>query len=78
MLRYSCGKDTLKGIKKGDLPNPLKEIGMAIALCRDNAGIWNVDPDRIIVNGYSAGGHLCAMACTRYEAIARSICRRAD
>lgn len=78
VLRYSCGKDTLKGIKKGDLPNPLKEIGMAIALCRDNAGIRNVDPDRIIVNGYSAGGHLCAMACTRYEAIARSICRRAD
>ena len=76
VLRYSCGADILKGVKKGGLPNPLQEIGRAIALCRDNAEKWNVDPNRIIVNGYSAGGHLCALACTQYGTIAQSIGRQ--
>ena len=51
VLRYSCGHDAA-GFA------PLKELSWAIGHIRENAQDWNVDPDKIIVCGFSAGGHL--------------------
>lgn len=51
VLRYSTGYDAA-GFA------PLKEVSWAIGYIRDNADKWNVDPEKIAVCGFSAGGHL--------------------
>lgn len=53
VLHYSVGKDAV-GCK------PLKEASQAIALMRENAKAWHLDPDKIASIGFSAGGHLAA------------------
>lgn len=37
---------------------PLKEVSWAIGHIREHAEEWNVDPEKIAVCGFSAGGHL--------------------
>lgn len=51
VLRYSTGKEAA-GFK------PLEEVDWAIGYIRENAQTWNIDPEKIIVCGFSAGGHL--------------------
>lgn len=51
VLNYSLGWDA-KGFQ------PLKEMDWAISLIREHAKEWNVDPDKILSCGFSAGGHL--------------------
>jgi acetyl esterase/lipase len=41
-------------------PQPLIDAVRAINIMRENAEAWNVDPDKIAVSGFSAGGHLAA------------------
>lgn len=41
---------------------PLQDAQRAIRLVRHHAGEWQIDPHRIGVLGFSAGGHLTAMA----------------
>ena len=43
---------------------PLQDAQRAISLMRSRAREWNIDPDRIGIMGFSAGGHLSAMALT--------------
>lgn len=43
-------------------PVPLQDAQRAIQLVRSRAAQWKVDPDRIGILGFSAGGHLSAMA----------------
>ena len=45
---------------------PLQDAQAAIALVRGNAGKWNVDPSRVGIMGFSAGGHLAATASTHF------------
>jgi acetyl esterase/lipase len=45
----------------------LSDIKRAIRLVRSRAREWGVDPERIGVMGFSAGGELAAMAATRYD-----------
>ena len=51
VLKYSCGHQAA-GFA------PLKEVSWAIGYIRENAENWNIDPDKIAVCGFSAGGHL--------------------
>lgn len=37
---------------------PLKEVSWAIGYLRENADAWHIDPEKIAVCGFSAGGHL--------------------
>jgi len=37
---------------------PLKEVSWAIGYIREHAQEWNIDPEKIAVCGFSAGGHL--------------------
>ena len=51
VLRYSVGKDA------ADFA-PLKELSWVIGYIRENAASWHIDPNKIAVCGFSAGGHL--------------------
>lgn len=46
----------------------LSDIKRALRLVRSRASEWGVDPERIGVMGFSAGGELAALASTRYDA----------
>jgi acetyl esterase/lipase len=46
---------------------PLQDAQRAIQLVRQNAAAWSVDPNKIGVMGFSAGGHLAATASTHFE-----------
>ncbi len=45
----------------------LQDVQRALRLVRANAGKWNVEPGKIGVLGFSAGGSLSARAETRYS-----------
>lgn len=60
VLRYVCGK----GAKA---PNPLLDAAAAIAHVRLNADKYNIDPNRIAVIGFSAGGHLAGFIATQWH-----------
>ncbi|HVC95389.1 MAG TPA: alpha/beta hydrolase, partial [Pirellulales bacterium] len=49
-------------------PAPLKDAQRAIRLVRARAGEWKVDPRRIGILGFSAGGHLASTAGTHFDA----------
>ena len=49
-------------------PVPLQDAQRAMRLVRLNAPDWQVDPKRIGVMGFSAGGHLAATLGTHYDA----------
>ncbi|MFT4092869.1 MAG: alpha/beta hydrolase [Niabella sp.] len=46
---------------------PLQDAERAIQLVRVNAREWGVDPKKVGIMGFSAGGHLAASLSTRYE-----------
>jgi acetyl esterase/lipase len=48
------------GNERSAYPRPLLELAKTVALVRRHAEEWRVDPDRIAVAGFSAGGHLAA------------------
>ncbi|MFC2081400.1 alpha/beta hydrolase [Bacteroidota bacterium] len=45
----------------------LNDIQRGIRVIRGMAGKWKLDPDKLGVIGFSAGGSLCARASTRYS-----------
>lgn len=47
---------TLKAV----FPAALKDLSDSVCILRDNANPWLIDSDKIIVCGFSAGGHLAA------------------
>lgn len=46
---------------------PLQDAQRAVSLARSKASEWNIDPNRIGILGFSAGGHLSATASTNYD-----------
>lgn len=54
ILDYTC--------YPGDMSNfrSLRELGEAVCLLRERSGEWRIDPSKIAVLGFSAGGHLAA------------------
>lgn len=48
------------------LPVPLLDARRAIELVRARAQDYQIDPNRIVVIGFSAGGHLAALAGTQF------------
>jgi acetyl esterase/lipase len=46
---------------------PLQDAQQAIKTVRERAAEWKIDPEKIGVMGFSAGGHLAATAGTHYD-----------
>jgi acetyl esterase/lipase len=46
---------------------PLQDAQRTLGVVRSHANDWHVDPDRIGVLGFSAGGHLAAAVSNNYE-----------
>lgn len=46
---------------------PLQDAQRAIQLVRERAAEWNIQPNKIGIMGFSAGGHLAATAGTHYD-----------
>ncbi len=44
----------------------LQDALRAVRLARANAKEWNVNPDKIALMGFSAGGNLCARVCSSF------------
>lgn len=50
VLRYS--------VLPNGFPVSLLELARSVAIVRERANEWNIDPDKILLCGFSAGGHL--------------------
>ncbi|MDR3636311.1 MAG: alpha/beta hydrolase [Isosphaeraceae bacterium] len=46
---------------------PLQDAQRALSIIRSHAQDWRLDPDRIGILGFSAGGHLSASAMTHFD-----------
>jgi acetyl esterase/lipase len=64
VLYYRLPEDSAQIEKKYA---PLQDAQSAIALVRKNAVKWNVDPAKVGIMGFSAGGHLAATASTHFN-----------
>lgn len=59
VLRYSLVPNTF--------PCALYELAWAVNYVRENAKKWDANPDRVIVGGFSAGGHVAASLATMWQ-----------
>jgi acetyl esterase/lipase len=57
---------------------PLEDAQRAVGLVRHRAAGWNLDPKRIGVLGFSAGGHLVAALSTNFETRTYDVVDEAD
>lgn len=63
VLKYRLPSDE---IMKDKSIGPLQDAQEAIRTVRRHAKEWNIDPAKIGIMGYSAGGHLASTASTHY------------
>ena len=61
VLHYSVGSKIERPL------DPLYQASLAIAHIRDNAEKYNINPDRVFVVGFSAGGHLAGSLATLWN-----------
>ncbi|MFZ0452190.1 MAG: alpha/beta hydrolase [Ignavibacteriaceae bacterium] len=64
VLKYRLPSDS---IMKDKTIGPLMDAQKAMRIIRGNAEKWNINPDKIGVTGFSAGGHLASTLCTHYN-----------
>ena len=64
ILKYRLPNDT---IMKNKTTGPLQDLQEAIRIVRRRAAEWNIDPTKIGVIGFSAGGHLASTISTRFN-----------
>lgn len=64
VLKYRLPNEELLVDKK---IGPLQDALQAIKHVRENATHWGVDPSKVGIMGFSAGGHLASTAATHYE-----------
>ncbi len=64
VLKYRLPNDSIMTDKK---IGPLQDAQQAIKFVRENAGKWGIDPKKIGIMGFSAGGHLASTAATHFE-----------
>ncbi len=64
ILKYRLPSDTIMQNKS---IGPLQDAQKAMRLVRRNAKKWNLDPNKIGIMGFSAGGHLASTLSTHYN-----------
>jgi acetyl esterase/lipase len=50
---------------------PLEDVQKAMSILRENATSWHINPKKIGVMGFSAGGHLASTLLTHFDSISR-------
>jgi acetyl esterase/lipase len=63
VLKYRLPDDSTMVDKK---TGPLQDLQQALKVVRENAAKWGVDPNKVGVAGFSAGGHLAATGATHF------------
>ena len=66
VLKYRLPDDQ---IMKDKSIGPLQDAQQAMYLLQKNAKQWNINPDKIGVMGFSAGGHLASTLSVRYNTL---------
>lgn len=68
VLRYSVQNENGYAVEDGPVikpwlshPAPVREIGMSFMILHEHAEEWRLDTEKIVICGFSAGGHNCAM-----------------
>jgi len=64
VLKYRLPSDAIMIDKS---VGPLQDAQQAIKVVRENSAKWGVDPNRVGIMGFSAGGHLAATEATHYK-----------
>ncbi|WP_183563359.1 alpha/beta hydrolase [Mucilaginibacter sp. SP1R1] len=64
VLKYRLPSDD---IMKDKSIGPLQDAQTAILIVRQHAAEWGIDPDKIGIIGFSAGGHLASTAGTHFD-----------
>jgi len=64
VLKYRLPDETIMEDKS---IGPLQDAQEAIRLVRRNAKGWNINPEKIGIMGFSAGGHLASTASTHFN-----------
>lgn len=64
VLKYRLPDDQIMEDKS---TGPLQDAQQAMSLLQKNAKKWNINPDKIGVMGFSAGGHLASTLSVRYN-----------
>jgi len=59
-------------LPNGNLEIPLKDAQQTIRILRKDAGKWGINPNKIGIAGFSAGGHLASMVLTRADESAKA------
>lgn len=70
VLKYRLPSDKIMENKS---VGPLQDAQEAVRYIRRHAKKWNLDPNKIGVLGYSAGGHLAASLSTKYDEVVYDI-----
>jgi acetyl esterase/lipase len=64
VLKYRLPSDE---IMENKTIGPLQDAQESVKFIKRNAKKWNLNPDKIGILGYSAGGHLAASLSTKYD-----------
>ena len=64
ILKYRLPSDS---IMENKTIGPLQDAQEALRIVRRNANTWNINPNKIGVIGFSAGGHLASTLSTHYN-----------
>ena len=64
ILKYRLPSDSIMPDKS---IGPLQDAQQAVKVVRQRAAEWNIDPDKIGIMGFSAGGHLASSEGTHFN-----------
>jgi len=66
VVKYRIPNDATMKVKE---IGPLQDAQQAIKIVRERASEWKINPDRIGIMGFSAGGHLASTAGTHFKSV---------
>ena len=55
-------------MSRAETPWPIQDGQQAVRMVRDRAREWGIDPHRVGIMGFSAGGHLASSVATHFDA----------
>ena len=67
LLKYRVPDSGPHGLREPKAPTALEDAQRTVGLVRFHAAEWHIDPHKIGVLGFSAGGHLVAAISTHFE-----------